>query len=357
MQRPIYYPSIDGLRFFAFVFIFFRHFKTNIPFPFLHRDGWLGVELFFLISAFLLTRLLRKEYEAYGSIQVRNFYVRRILRIWPLYFFYLLAITIYNLKVGPDYFFPDRLAGNVFFYDNILSAFDFYNQNLFSMHLWSISMEEQYYLLLPFAIPWLMKSDRRKVITFFLILFLLMVAGRIIATAANKPHPFIYVLPISGDSFLAGMILGLGIFEKYINRIRSIPAFVIAILLMASLHLIPTRLEQGYHQVYVYIIAALGFSLLLISLLNKPGKLLSSIFTVAPVRYLGKISYGLYIYHFVAIYVAGRLCEKLDLNMKDYHLALTLFLNIGMAILSYELFEKFVLKYKRKFTLITNRQP
>ena len=357
MQRPLYFPAIDGLRLLAFLLVFFRHFKIAVPFPFLRETGWIGVELFFLISGFLLTKLLREEYIQQGTIQIKQFFARRALRVWPLYFFYLLVISLYAIKVGPHYFFPDRLIGNFLFYDNIISAIELYNPNSFTIHLWSISMEEQYYLLLPFAIPWLLSLDQKKLIRFFLFAYLIILAARLIAFVYKTPDPFIYVLPISGDCFLLGMMLGIGLFDNIIHRFRSLPTFVISVLLLSTIYFLPAREVQGFHNVYVYSIIAVAFALLLISVIHQPNKLLEFIFANKLSRYLGKISYGLYIYHIISIYGAGRICDKLGIAAQLHQLWLSLFLTVILSVLSYEFFEKFFLRYKYKFTVITSRLP
>ncbi len=91
MGVRFYLPEVDGLRFFAFLLVFIHHFRVseNVFFKYLHEFGWVGVDLFFLLSAFLLTYLLRREYSEKNNINIRFFFIRRVLRIWPLYFIYI----------------------------------------------------------------------------------------------------------------------------------------------------------------------------------------------------------------------------------------------------------------------------
>lgn len=151
MQREkIDYPFIDGLRLLAFLLVFFRHFNF-FTVPVLHEYGWIGVEFFFLISGFLITRLLVTEFNTTGVIDKRKFFMRRILRIWPLYFFYLFLVLFLSI-IYPGYpVSVPRLAGNLLFADNWISALKNYNPNFASFHLWSISLEEQFYFVLPFC--------------------------------------------------------------------------------------------------------------------------------------------------------------------------------------------------------------
>src|SRR5260221_8487443 len=119
-QRRFYHPELDCLRFFAFFAVFIFHTlpheadyysARNIPFAALiasvSRAGSFGVDLFFLLSAYLITELLLREKESFGHVHLKSFYLRRILRIWPLYFlaiFIGISLTI----VDPDQHFPAK---------------------------------------------------------------------------------------------------------------------------------------------------------------------------------------------------------------------------------------------------------
>ncbi|HEX7847274.1 MAG TPA: acyltransferase [Chitinophagaceae bacterium] len=355
MQKKIYFPCLDGFRFYAFILVLLQHFQASNPNGF--HQGWLSIEFFFLISAFLLTRLLREEYYNNNKVHAGFYFARRVLRIWPLYFFYLIVISIYAISVAYQYFSAPRLLGNIFFYDNILAATSEYNTNPFTYHLWHISMEEQYYLFLPFTVPWLLRQPKKKVLIIFSILLLLMVALRIWSVMNNKHHPFIYVLPISGDCFLVGMLFGLGIFDKMAAKMNSLLTFGAGLLLLSVFYFVPSRSQVGYHQVYIYSIAALALSFLFISITTNTHRILLFLFSNRPIRYLGKISFGLYVYHLACIYGVEKLLNKLDIHNDAYALLLSAVTTVILSILSYEFFEKFFLRYKKRFTFITNREP
>lgn len=98
----VYYPELDALRFLAFLLVLLHHapYTEKIPiWVILHNYGWIGVDLFLCLSAYLFTKLLYVEYQEKGNINIGFFYLRRMLRIWPLYFFFLGVMLAYSIFV------------------------------------------------------------------------------------------------------------------------------------------------------------------------------------------------------------------------------------------------------------------
>ena len=174
-DERFYRPELDCLRFFAFFAVYIFHtVDTNpayyearhVPFPALVAGaasaGRFGVDLFFLLSAYLITELLLREWDRYGKLDLRAFYVRRILRIWPLYFLALLIGVLLPL-VDPLEYFPVRYA--LAFAGMVGNWLVLGNVQIQSVMwpLWSVSMEEQFYLLWPAFIS---RSGRRKTLLY-----------------------------------------------------------------------------------------------------------------------------------------------------------------------------------------------
>jgi peptidoglycan/LPS O-acetylase OafA/YrhL len=169
--------------------------------------------------------------------------------------------------------------GDVLFIGNWLSGFHQYNPNFASFHLWSISIEEQYYLILPFLIPWLSKQKKKTVSFFFFNIFLVLLMCRYPAIQANAEHPFIYVLPISGDSFLAGIILGLGTYDHVLKKINSLLSFSSGIAILVLLYALPDRKMIDLNQLFMYALTAIAFSFILISVLFSKNRMLLFLFS------------------------------------------------------------------------------
>ena len=151
-----YHPELDGLRFVAFLFVFIHHISPQELFPraphplasawmLFKLTGALGVDLFFCLSAYLITMLLLIEWESRGGVSVRRFYIRRILRIWPLYFGFLaLAIALPALGLRQEPLGVQTLPF-LLFVGNWSSAFLGAPNNV-AGPLWSVSLEEQFYI-------------------------------------------------------------------------------------------------------------------------------------------------------------------------------------------------------------------
>ncbi len=171
-----YHPELDVLRFFAFALVFVAHaFQRMSPNDLysriglapvymrpisgvIHRGGF-GVDLFFVLSAFLITELLLRERRRRGTIDVRSFWIRRILRIWPLYFAFLtFAIIVVPPLLGQMIPFWHRIAFFTFVGNYVLAARPEVSQVV--SILWSVSVEEQFYLLWPLVVFFFFKRLR-----------------------------------------------------------------------------------------------------------------------------------------------------------------------------------------------------
>jgi peptidoglycan/LPS O-acetylase OafA/YrhL len=152
-KEKTYFPELDGLRFFAFLLVFIHHSEviSSNPYWLALRDyGWMGVDLFLCLSAFLFTKLLYTEYQRTGTINIPYFYVRRTLRIWPLYYVVTFALILQTVSQLGSSGLAWRTIGMLTFTDNLLTAaFLTYNPFLYASHLWTIAYEEQFYAVIP----------------------------------------------------------------------------------------------------------------------------------------------------------------------------------------------------------------
>ncbi|MBS1496562.1 MAG: acyltransferase [Bacteroidetes bacterium] len=366
----IYFPNLNGLRFIAALFVFVCHVeavKGNFNLPsrinehFFLIIGKLGVVMFFVLSGFLITYLLLSELKETNTIAVKKFYLRRILRIWPLYF----LIVFFSLFLAP------RLA--FFQLPNIESALN--TNSLVSVGLlfifmlpnyvyaimgtvpyaaqnWSIGTEEQFYLLWPVLI----KKVKNKPVLFGSVFILYSMVKLILIYLQHQSMLFKTLLDFWYYFNIDCMALGamgayLVIAKKdwLLRLIYSIP-FQIAIYLTIVL-LIGFSIEFRYMHFEIY--GAL-FACAIINLATNKKNLLS---LENPVfNYLGKISYGIYMYHFIALTIAIRVLIYFDF-MNDTALYLLGFiLTIALSSLSYYYFESFFLKFKQRFSLFSGKR-
>jgi len=363
-KQRFYYPELDGLRFIAFLLVFIHnapYIESSKGWALLHDYGWIGVDLFFCLSAFLITKLLDIEHEREGKINIASFYMRRILRIWPLYFFYIILIILFPvlLQRNNNYEFM-QIAGLATFTFNFVYAYLFPIVITLFIHLWTISFEEQFYLVIPWSIRGITRVVPKTRMGILTIIFLLASAIRAIFIYLQFKHPAIYILPFARfEALLGGMAIGLGLFDNLFHNIKSWILFLLGVALNSAIFALPKIYEINWYLMLSYLFVGAGMSLILFSVTRKESSLLRNLLSNPPTVYLGKISYGLYVFHLISIRLANQIYDKI---LSTNHTGLAdrtvlvfitgLMITIIISILSYNLIEKPFLRLKEKFSLV-----
>ncbi len=296
-----------------------------------------------MLSGFLITLLLLQEKSANNSIAVRRFYMRRILRIWPAYYMVIL-ISIAALYLIECY----TPAGNVlwcylFFLPNIPLAAGSAIPAL--VHLWSIGVEEQFYA----TWPWLIKKVKNLTGTFISIVLLYLLLKFLFRYwGSQQLYTFWYYLRF--DCMAIGGIGALLVHgrHKLLYHIYTQPIFWIAVAVsisaMYKVITIPLFKEELY---------PLAFLIIIINVSTNPAVPVK--LNHAALRFLGKISYGIYLYHPLMIYLCAWLCKKFALlHIVQYsgYVPVYLFViaaTMLLALASYRLVEQHFLKLKKKY--------
>ena len=383
-----YLPELDVVRFWAFFAVFFFHTVYLLPVAansgFLHllpvvavfvgeQAGRFGVDLFFTLSAFLITSLLIAEKAERGSIQLSKFYLRRILRIWPLYFgvaFLVFGLAyLHNERGMLGFFWPYvllapnwawALNGNPEVHTNAFLAI---------IVFWSLGIEEQFYLLWPLAMRRIGLDQLRKA-GWFLIGVSAVV--RFVCWTSDVPHPGVYANTFARlDPIAVGILLAaewsamkaeggqLSLRHRILGSWLALPIGVAGFLLAGFI-----AGTQGLNNgMFIFIgyplVAWSGYLILFHTLLNlKPEGRKGRAFR--GLAYLGKISYGLYIFHAFIYDLAGPVMVKwlgLKGTMREmsagHMLLLVVFsflATVLVAHLSYRYFESFFLAMKGRFS-------
>lgn len=346
--RPVFYkPQLDVVRFLAFFAVFNHHVlpRTGAGQPWLAdlaNAGAFGVCLFFVLSAYLITLILLRERETTGTVQLRAFYARRLLRIWPLYLVGLgigvLRAALHGvlLEQGGWFIAALLLAGNLLPSGGILMS-----------HLWSISVEEQFYLVLPST-----AKRGREGLAVAAGAFLL--AGNLALVHFAHVHAemdttvWFSSLP-QFQMFAFGILLAL--MERQVQRLRGrtgalcvmlglmLAYAVQAVCHLKTEHLLATSalsLCAGY--------GCLGVAccLLVAGMQQVP--------VWPPLAYLGKISFGLYVFHIPAIALVGNSFHFAALDALG-----SLLLTCVLAVVSYQLLERPFLLIKHRFEVVHTR--
>jgi peptidoglycan/LPS O-acetylase OafA/YrhL len=362
--RRFYQPELDGLRFYAFLAVFAFHIlpETRAFYSGLHlplkplwvgvaRSGACGVDLFFALSAFLITSLLLRERQQTGGISLRLFYVRRILRIWPLYFVVLAVAVVLAHTIASQNLPWYYLVGYLLFVGNWITA-AFGRPMSVCAPLWTVSIEEQFYLVWPALMKML---GRRGMIIAAVVTFLLATLSQIGFVLTGLRNPYIYYGSTSRSNSLAlGILLAL-----FADRLPGLTRGMRWLLLAAGLAgwiassgwLIDQPGPQDMRAVLGRLMASLGAVAILYAGLGSRSRLVTSDWMV----WLGKISYGLYMLHFVAILITVDLLHPRWGWQLLATKALGLPLTVLLAWASYRWVESPFLRWKDRFATVLSR--
>jgi peptidoglycan/LPS O-acetylase OafA/YrhL len=357
----IYFPELDGLRFLAFLLVFIHHHQLFLSIPqlaFLSNFGWIGVDLFLTLSAFLITKLLIEEHQKTGQISFKFFFLRRILRIWPPYFLTVLlsiCVSIYLNGVF-DFKLSNRLMGLLTFTDNIISAFKGFNPLPYTTHLWTISYEEQFYIVIPFAIYFLIKCSKQQRLKYFFIICFVGTACKLLFIFKSLPHPVIWTLPFAHfESILLGVAIAFGGLNFLLNSFSTPVIGIFGIVCFAVLCFLPNINTLSYALLLSYLLVGLSTSCVVFAVLNN--NFLKKILSQKVLVFLGKRSYGLYLFHFLGNGFAGHLSVHYPMLPNNLYasFAYSFLFSVAAAIISYQFLEKPFLKLKTKFEVIFSR--
>ena len=358
-----YRPELDILRFGAFLLVFESH-----TFPLqadsspvavaIRSSGALGVPLFLLLSAFLITELLLIEKRQTATVNIKAFYVRRILRIWPLYFAAILSGFVLSHLPGRPHAIPlSALAAYMLLVGNLWTAWHMYLP-LGLAPLWSISLEEQYYLVWPS----LVKRYSGRIIGCICVAVWLFSQVAILLLCARHAsmNPMIWPNTMAQFQYFAlGSMLSLVMRGRVPNISgwgRSAAAgsglalFFIANYAFRMQDYAPSSIRLTY---LGYLITGPAVVLLLLATLGAtPSRRMGSAI------WLGKRSYGLYVFHqpiLFAILALGHRLLKPGALQTLLTIGTSFFLTVGVAFLSYRYFESPFLRIKERFEVVRSR--
>lgn len=374
-----HYPLLDGLRGLAILLVMIDHFIMFTPTAFWQRPiswiantGWIGVDLFFVLSGFLITGILIKSLDQPNYF--KNFYIRRALRIFPLNYFYIGFFTL-ALIIAKIFFLnhPNEKIDTaltelpwVWLYaTNVLVAIKGHFITASINQFWSLAIEEQFYLIWPALL--FFAKNKKNIFKLSIFLFILSIVARALVVLFFENYgPINHVSSVSRfDQFAAGAIASLLIQQKESLQIKKWAptmtfTFLIGIIFCELLNRF-FFFDRGHIEVLEYSVSAICFASLILWLLNTSERsAIHCVFNSTVLKTLGKYSYAIYIFHFplfiflnwffwprVALLVPALNQDTLTTAL--YKSIVAGGLTLTIAYLSWHLFEKHFLKLKEKF--------
>jgi len=351
---------LDGLRGIAILLVVFYH---NFGFVKYFFFGWLGVDLFFVLSGFLITDILLNTVNKPGYF--KNFYAKRVLRIFPLYY---LSLIIFLLILPRIKDFPLDFS----FYIDHQWWFWTYLQNWFLIfhnvgytttaiqHYWSLAVEEQFYIVWPLLIFIIRKP---RILLFITVLLLLGVIGTRLYmwTMQIKDLNYFGLYTYTRiDGICIGSMLAILQFmrSRFINKY-----FTGLILLLAAMNFVFYFVNKEFNFTYPYLAIvgyttfAMLFAIIVHEVIQGNNKFFNFILNIKPLKFFGKISYGLYIFHWPVYLMLYDWVDKIVrpmVNISENNLTILVsilltIIGVLISIISFYTFERYFLKKKKAF--------
>ena len=376
LTERYYKPELDVLRLCAFLFVFFVHRLDLAPIDpiknywayHISLVGNYGVPLFFFLSAFLITELLSREQVKFETISVKSFYIRRMLRIWPLYFVFFFGIVVLTSTTsifGTNIPFNAQMAFSLFSGNWYIT----YNkwQSYCINPLWSVSVEEQLYILLPLVIFFTGKRGL-KIFSFcaFIIAYLAIIYYALKPTekfSGQWTNSFVQF-----QFFAAGILLSVYL-KGWQPKWSFLPRLVLFLIgyacwltasMVCEINADSPHMATMTQSIIGWLLILLGVICFFMSLYGAAAMFMPKVLV-----YLGRISYGLYVCHITMYWIVfsifkNELSEWSGMiGMREWKdeigILIALIAATTFATLSYHFFEQPFLKLKKRFTLIQSR--
>ena len=349
-NKSKYLPSIDSLRALAVLAVIIYHVDVNyLP------GGFLGVDLFFVLSGYLISSLIIKEFRKAGTVNLYNFYIRRARRLLPAVYFMitigLVVMVLFNevllRKSHLDAIFGYIYSSNWWYIFHKLDYFDSFGAQSPFKHLWSLAIEEQFYMIFPLLFLLVNGKKKSKDGTYklnknflYVVLGLILVSliAHILLFDINNISRIYFGTDTRAFSLLVGVVGAiLYPMERLHSKVTPQQNMIYSVVSLVSIAtLITVMIYTSEYNTWLYrggflLVAILGLIVIISS--GKQHTLMSKLLSFKPIVFIGKISYSLYLWHFPILVLTTPVSEIGNPNI--FFVILRIVLTFAVAIVSY----------------------
>lgn len=344
LQRKLalsHIPTLDGLRAMAVFLVIFYHCGFSLV------PASLGLMMFFVLSGFLITWLLLRESEEQGSVSLYGFYRRRMLRIFPAFYAYWIGIVLLLLAAGKGVLWPHAFSA-LFYVVNYYNAVHGDPGTVFS-HTWSLAVEEQFYLLWPLVFIRLRNNLSKLTIFICCVILAVWLHRFALCFVFNVDQAYFYsAFDARLDQIMMGCLLAVllkrGVIMSFWKAICSslfLPVMVL-ILLFSSIYF-GDLLTPRYRDVFGFGLEPILIAILMVQVISFSSTLQMKWIEWPVFRYLGRISYSLYLYQQITVTFVQK---QLDAHPEVLQLIIAVAFTIITAAVSYHVIERPFLRLK-----------
>lgn len=339
--EKIYFKGLNGIRAIGTIWVIIVHGLDWFKIKSMHSGEYV-LSAFFVVSGFLISYLLLKEKSIYSAIDVKKFYMRRILRLWPIYYL-LMLVALPAMLILRRPFPMDMLPFYIFYTANI--PFILYKKIHVIAHYWSLAAEEQFYAMW----PWIVKYSKNIFISCFILLFALL-GVKFYFSFIDFSESALRILHYTRfQDMFWGCLLALLYFKKHKitkwiqNPILQLMAWIVFFISLFY----HAKWLQAWDTEAICVITCV----LVIGQISEssPIKLYHKVF-----EFIGKISYGMYIYHLFILYLVRRFLKNTFID-KYILILLTIVLSIAVAWFSYTYIEHYFLRKKKSYLRVQSK--
>jgi peptidoglycan/LPS O-acetylase OafA/YrhL len=348
-----YRPELDGLRGISILIVYIHHLYSPLM-----PAGFLGVDIFFVLSGFLITSLLVEEWNRKGSISLKDFYIRRALRLMPAVFLLILITGALALVVLDKSTASETYQGiwlTLSYVSNWLYAFGYFSVENPLGITWSLAIEEQFYITWPLLLSLTLrfKLRRRWILCILALIIAIIPLHRkmLLEQGANILRLY-YASDTHADGLLIGCLVGLlvswdllphnkrcGIWMKFLAAL--------GIIFFGYSVSLPSWMNSLLYVCVGFTLVSLSVALSLIVMILSPPKFALLVLKFTPLVWIGRISYGLYLWHWP---VRWFIYQRKALPASTEQLVTAVVLSLLLPTLSYHFVEKPFLRWKKRFS-------